>query len=164
MLRTRVRAGALTGFVMSVVFAMLLTLVQIGDTMIPQLAPHFGAPAPITIRVPYASFIEKGSTASIGYEHTRVMVPRGTMLDENDDADRHYSIEDVPFVQFFDKAVALHGAFWHRDFGHVHSHGCVNLAPLDARWLFGWTAPHMPGGWAAVFPSRVERGTAVRVR
>jgi len=88
MLRTRVRAGALTGFVMSVVFAMLLTLVQIGDTMIPQLAPHFGSPAPITIRVPYASFIEKGSTASIGYEHTRVMVPRGTMLDENDDADR----------------------------------------------------------------------------
>ncbi len=83
---------------------------------------------------------------------------------EKDDADRHYSIEDVPFVQFFDKAVALHGAFWHNDFGHVHSHGCVNLSPLDARWLFGWTAPHMPGGWAAVFPSHVERGTAVRVR
>ena len=78
--------------------------------------------------------------------------------------DRHYSLEDVPFVQFFDKAVALHGAFWHQDFGHVHSHGCVNLAPLDARWLFGWTAPHMPRGWSAVFPSRVDRGTAVRVR
>ncbi|MEO8874655.1 MAG: HDIG domain-containing metalloprotein [Polyangiaceae bacterium] len=88
MLRTRVRAGALTGFVLSAVFAILLTLVQMGDQMIPQLAPHFGAPTPITIRVPYASFIEKGQTASIGYEHTRVMVPRGTMLDENDDADR----------------------------------------------------------------------------
>ena len=80
------------------------------------------------------------------------------------DAPRRYQLEDVPFVQFFDKAVALHGAFWHSDFGHVHSHGCVNLAPLDARWLFGWTAPHLPGGWAAVFPTRLERGTVVRVR
>ncbi|HEX7666418.1 MAG TPA: hypothetical protein VF407_17955, partial [Polyangiaceae bacterium] len=73
---------------MSVLFAALLTLVHIGDTLIPQLTPHFGQPTPITIRVPYASFIEKGSTSSIGYEHTRVIVPRGTVLDENDDADR----------------------------------------------------------------------------
>lgn len=88
MLRTRVRASGITGFVLSVVFAMLLTLVQMGDTMIPQLAPHFGKPVPITIRVPYASFIEKGQTASIGYEHTRVMVTRGTVLDDNNDAHR----------------------------------------------------------------------------
>ncbi|MEO6419691.1 MAG: L,D-transpeptidase [Polyangiaceae bacterium] len=75
-----------------------------------------------------------------------------------------YSIEDVPYVQFFDKGVGLHAAFWHRDFGHVHSHGCVNLAPLDARRLFGWTLPHLPGGWTAALPMAVEKGTAVRVR
>ena len=88
MLRTRVRAGGITGFVMSILFATLLTLVQIGDTLVPALAPHFGRATPTTIRVPYASFIEKGSTATIGYEHTRVLVPRGTILDENNDADR----------------------------------------------------------------------------
>jgi lipoprotein-anchoring transpeptidase ErfK/SrfK len=83
---------------------------------------------------------------------------------DKEDVDRHYAIEDVPWVQFFDKAIALHGAFWHRDFGHVHSHGCVNLAPLDARWLFAFTAPHLPLGWSAVLPTKVEPGAVVRVR
>lgn len=80
------------------------------------------------------------------------------------DTGHHYAIEDVPWVQFFDKAIALHGAFWHRDFGHVHSHGCVNLAPLDARWLFAFTSPHLPQGWTAVLPTTMERGAVVRVR
>jgi hypothetical protein len=83
---------------------------------------------------------------------------------EKDEVDRHYAIEDVPWVQFFDKAIALHGAFWHRDFGHIHSHGCVNLAPLDARWLFAFTSPHLPAGWTAVLPTRSEPGVLVRVR
>ncbi|WP_394825059.1 L,D-transpeptidase [Pendulispora albinea] len=83
---------------------------------------------------------------------------------EREDADRRYSIEDVPYVQFFDRGVALHGAFWHKDFGRVHSHGCVNLAPLDAEWFFNWTLPHLPAGWSAVFPTALEPGTLVRVR
>jgi lipoprotein-anchoring transpeptidase ErfK/SrfK len=83
---------------------------------------------------------------------------------QNEDADEHYLIEDVPYVQFFDKAVALHGAFWHRAFGHVHSHGCVNLAPADAEWLFSFTSPHVAVGWSAALPSPVEKGTLVRVR
>ena len=83
---------------------------------------------------------------------------------ERDDVDQHYSIEDVPFVQFFDHAVALHGAFWHRDFGRVRSHGCVNLAPLDAARLFDFTWPHLPRGWTAVFPTALEKGTLIRVR
>jgi hypothetical protein len=83
---------------------------------------------------------------------------------ENDEVEQHYSIEDVPYVQFFDKAVALHGAFWHRDFGKPHSHGCVNLAPRDAEWLFGFTSPHVPAGWSAVMPMAYEKGTVVRVR
>lgn len=83
---------------------------------------------------------------------------------ERDDVDEHYSIEDVPYVQFFDHAVALHGAFWHRDFGRVRSHGCVNLAPLDATRLFDFTWPHLPRGWTAVFPTALEKGTLIRVR
>ncbi len=75
-----------------------------------------------------------------------------------------YSMEDVPYVQFFDKAIGLHGVFWHDDFGHRHSHGCVNLAPQDAAWLFGFTSPHLPAGFAAVLPSRLDLGTVVRVR
>jgi hypothetical protein len=80
------------------------------------------------------------------------------------DAEAHYSLEDVPYVQFFDNAVALHGTYWHRDFGHARSHGCVNLAPLDAQWLFAFTGPRLPGGWAAAYPTRFDEGTVVRVR
>jgi signal transduction histidine kinase len=83
---------------------------------------------------------------------------------DKEDVEHHYAIEDVPWVQFFDKAVALHGAFWHHQFGHVHSHGCVNLAPIDARWLFAFTGPHLPAGWTAAYPTKLEPGTIVRVR
>ncbi len=75
-----------------------------------------------------------------------------------------YSMEDVPYVQFFDKAIALHGVFWHDDFGHVHSHGCVNLAPRDAARLFAITSPRLTAGLSAVLPARIEPGTVVRVR
>lgn len=75
-----------------------------------------------------------------------------------------YSIEDVPWVQFFSNGVALHGAFWHRRFGNAASHGCVNLAPLDAMRLFDWTIPRLPRGWDASFPTDAEPATIVRVR
>jgi lipoprotein-anchoring transpeptidase ErfK/SrfK len=74
-----------------------------------------------------------------------------------------YSIEDVPYVQFFDKAIALHGVFWHDDFGHAHSHGCVNLAPRDAARLFDFTSPKLTAGLSAILPARIEPGTVVRV-
>jgi hypothetical protein len=83
---------------------------------------------------------------------------------EDDNASRYWRIEDVPFVQFFSKGVALHAAFWHRSFGNVRSHGCVNLTPLDARWLFSWTGPRLPSGWTAALPTNHDRGTIVRVR
>jgi len=74
-----------------------------------------------------------------------------------------YSIEDVPWTQYFHNSVALHGAFWHGGFGLVRSHGCVNLSPSDARWLFGFTEPHLPDGWHAMSPGagKFARGSAV---
>jgi L,D-transpeptidase catalytic domain len=51
----------------------------------------------------------------------------------------HYSFDEVPFVQFFNQEIALHGAFWHRRFGHPVSHGCVNVPPLDADRLYQLT-------------------------
>jgi len=77
---------------------------------------------------------------------------------------RYYAIDDVPWVMFFHKGYGLHGAFWHDDFGNVRSHGCVNLAPRDARWLFEWTAPSLPTGFRALLPSPGEPATLIRVR
>lgn len=83
---------------------------------------------------------------------------------EDEEASRYYAIQDVPWVMFFDKGYGLHGTFWHRSFGRVRSHGCVNLTPLDAQRLFNWAGPTLPAGWTAVLPTEYDRGTLVRVR
>lgn len=74
-------------------------------------------------------------------------------------SDGPYSIEDVPWVMFFQGSYALHGAFWHDLFGTPRSHGCVNLSPIDARELFFWTEPRLPTGWHGVFQSADALGT-----
>lgn len=77
--------------------------------------------------------------------------------------DGPYSIEDVPWIMYFNASIALHGAFWHANFGHIQSHGCVNLAPLDARAMFGWTEPQLPEGWHGVMSTPQKPGTRVVV-
>ncbi|HHH10833.1 MAG TPA: L,D-transpeptidase, partial [Sorangium sp.] len=58
-----------------------------------------------------------------------------------------FELRDVPYVQYFEGGYALHGAYWHDSFGRPKSHGCINLAPEDARRLFFWTEPSLPLGW-----------------
>lgn len=77
--------------------------------------------------------------------------------------DLPYSIEDVPYVLYFHKSYALHGAFWHRNFGVQMSHGCVNLAPLDAKWVFMNTDPPLPPGWHGAWASTERPGSLVVV-
>ncbi len=84
-----------------------------------------------------------------------------TTMDGDVAADGPYSIEDVPWVMYFQGSYALHGAFWHDQFGHQRSHGCVNLAPEDARTLFGWADPPLPEGWHGVFSKEEKSGTRI---
>jgi hypothetical protein len=58
-----------------------------------------------------------------------------------------YDHRAVPYVQFFKDGYALHAAYWHDAFGQPKSHGCINLSPEDARWLFEWSDPQVPDGW-----------------
>ena len=78
-------------------------------------------------------------------------------------SDGPYSIEDVPWIMYFNGSYALHGAFWHNQFGRTKSHGCVNLAPQDAKALFAWTEPHLPEGWHGVMSTTEKPGTRVVV-
>ncbi|MFW5921061.1 MAG: L,D-transpeptidase, partial [Polyangiales bacterium] len=74
-----------------------------------------------------------------------------TMADLGPEAgDEQYSIHDVPWTQYFDGSIALHGAFWHGRFGLQKSHGCVNLSPHDAHRVFEMTWPEIPEGWHGV--------------
>jgi lipoprotein-anchoring transpeptidase ErfK/SrfK len=59
-----------------------------------------------------------------------------------------FSIFDLPGVPWCtyitENGVALHGTYWHNDFGTPKSHGCVNTLPEDAKWIFRWGQPTVP--------------------
>jgi hypothetical protein len=76
-----------------------------------------------------------------------------------------FELRDVPWIQYFASGYALHGAYWHDVFGIPRSHGCINLAPIDARLVFRWTDPPLPEGWHGmnIGPDMGE-GTTVVVR
>jgi len=82
-----------------------------------------------------------------------------TVTMDGDTAGDEFDFRDVPFVQYFTEGFALHAAYWHDEFGTPRSHGCVNLAPIDAAWLFGWTDPPVPDGWHAALS--LKRGSLV---
>jgi hypothetical protein len=86
-----------------------------------------------------------------------------TTMSDTTDGDEPYMIEDVPWTMYFNLAIALHGAFWHSRFGRERSHGCVNLAPADARWLFWWVGPELPDEWHGVASNEDNPGTRVYV-
>jgi L,D-transpeptidase catalytic domain len=65
-----------------------------------------------------------------------------------EDRSDYYYLEDVPWTMYYDHARALHGAYWRTAFGFPQSHGCVNLAPADAHWLFDWAEV---GDWVYVW-------------
>jgi len=86
-----------------------------------------------------------------------------TTMDDDGSTDGTYRIEDVPWVMYFEKSYALHGAFWHSSFGRERSHGCVNLTPGDARFIFTWVGPTLPDGWHGVRATKDNAGTRVVV-
>ncbi len=67
----------------------------------------------------------------------------------------YYFIEDVPYTMYFDpkNEIALHGAFWHDRYGYKHSHGCVNMPPRDAEWVYYWSAGAPNDLWVWVHTS-----------
>ncbi len=84
-----------------------------------------------------------------------------TVTMDGDERGDEFDLRDVPYVQYFAQGYALHAAYWHDEFGTPRSHGCVNLAPLDAAWLFSWTGPEVPRGWHAALS--LNRGTIVHI-
>jgi len=65
----------------------------------------------------------------------------------------YYNLPNVPYVMYFYHDFGLHGAYWHDNFGHTMSHGCVNMRQIDAETVFNW----------ADGPSDGKKGTAVSV-
>lgn len=74
-----------------------------------------------------------------------------------------YILEEVPWTMYFTQRYALHGAYWHDNYGEVRSHGCVNLTPQDSKFLFTWSGPVVPPGQLRVLASPTNLGTWVYV-
>lgn len=96
----------------------------------------------------------------------------GTFMTNRKRASRHmaagepgigtgFDLPGVPWVSYLTKSgVSLHGTYWHNDFGHPRSHGCINLSPAAARWIYRWTHPVVPYGEEVV---EEEAGTEVKI-
>ena len=118
-------------------------------------------------RPAYATLISSGKESKIKAKDHRTPVGSWrirekhltTTMDGDGTAagDLPYSIEDVPYVMYFHRSYAVHGAFWHRNFGVRMSHGCVNLAPLDAKWVFLFTRPSLQRGRHGVWAQKEVR-------
>jgi len=75
-----------------------------------------------------------------------------------------YSTPAVPWVNMISgEGIAIHGAFWHNDFGERRSHGCINVKPEDAKWIFRWTTPHISLAQSEQRMTWPEHGTVASV-
>jgi hypothetical protein len=62
-----------------------------------------------------------------------------------DIASNGFDLPGVPWVLYLtEKGISFHGTYWHNDYGRPRSHGCINLTPQAAKWLFRWTLPSVP--------------------
>ncbi|MEZ4452066.1 MAG: L,D-transpeptidase [Nannocystaceae bacterium] len=87
----------------------------------------------------------------------------GKMENRPDEPESYY-VEEVPWVQYFYKRFAFHTTYWHRSLGRRRSHGCINLAPRAAAYIFAQTSPMLPDGWTSAWEYEDAVGTVVRIR
>lgn len=75
-----------------------------------------------------------------------------------------YSTPAVPWSTVISgEGIAIHGTFWHNDFGERRSHGCLNVRPEDAKWIFRWTTPYISLAQSEQRMTWPEHGTTVTV-
>jgi hypothetical protein len=100
----------------------------------------------ISSGVPQRTPVEPGQLASdtpLGHYHITVKTPTRHMGDKELTGKLDSgALPGVPWVSFFhETGVALHGTYWHTNFGVRMSHGCVNMKNEDAKWIYRWVQP-----------------------
>lgn len=92
---------------------------------------------------------------------------RYTHMEGGEGAD-YYNLYNVPYVMFFynsdypkSMGFSLHGAYWHNNFGHPMSHGCVNMRPEDAHKIYDWANPVTSGN--TTYATDTDPGTLVTI-
>jgi lipoprotein-anchoring transpeptidase ErfK/SrfK len=105
----------------------------------------------------------KGTKTPLGDFETFHKGPTIHMTNDGEaGAGRGYDLPGVPWVSFFTgTGVSFHGTYWHNDYGQPRSHGCVNLLPADAKFLYRWTRPEVPRDTQYLY--RPGEGTHVQI-
>ena len=104
----------------------------------------------------------KGTDTPLGDFRTYHKGPSVHMTNQGDGTENTYHLPGVPWVSFFTgSGVALHGTYWHNDYGRPSSRGCVNLTPSDSKFFYLWTRPNVRPETPYLF--RPGEGTLVQV-
>jgi len=104
----------------------------------------------------------KGTETPLGEFRTYHKGPSIHMTNQGDGTDNTYHLPGVPWVSFFTgSGVALHGTYWHNDYGRPSSRGCVNLESEAAKFIYRWTRPNVPPETQYLF--KPGEGTLVQV-
>lgn len=73
-----------------------------------------------------------------------------------------YDVNAVPWITYFtDTGAAIHGAYWHNNFGRPRSHGCINVTPDAAKWIYRWTQPYVDHLDDYYWTTKTEQATTV---
>lgn len=86
-----------------------------------------------------------GFNTVTGEFRVRMKVSEQTMSGGEPGEPGYYSLPNVKWVMYFYGEYALHGSYWHDNFGTPMSHGCVNMTNADAKWLFDFAGPVWDG-------------------
>lgn len=80
----------------------------------------------------------------------------------------YYYLPNVPYVMFFynediskAKGFSLHGTYWHSNFGHTMSHGCVNMKTEEAKLIYYWANPILEDNKKSTYASKDNEGTKI---
>jgi hypothetical protein len=97
-------------------------------------------------------------------EHTAVIKMPSRHMIGGEDIDDSYDLPGVPWCTYFTyKGAAIHGTYWHNDFGRPRSHGCVNVTNDAAKWIYRWTTPFAGPGEVARRTTAEEHDQATRI-
>lgn len=94
-----------------------------------------------------ARFIDGDYRTRPGTYFTNRKRPSRHMAAGDPAAPNSYDLPGIPWVTYLtESGISFHGTYWHNDYGKPRSHGCINLSPDDAQWIYRWTSPTVPFG------------------
>lgn len=118
---------------------------------------------PIAVRGFVVSTGLPGTPTVTGTFRIRTKVRSQTMTGGSPALGTYYNLDNVEWVQYFYADYGLHGTYWHNNFGHPMSHGCINMTNADAKWLFDWAGPEWDEKSVWFSASKNNPGTLVIV-